>query len=87
MSGKENQITFGVKNLNQSLKDFKIKIWPNMVPKLKSCQTYLKLCALVNLEVLNTKLKLIFKDVTPTFLSRIDVLPRIRMVVGKMSHF
>ena len=43
------------------LQDLKIKIWPNTVPTLKSCQTYLNFCALADLKVLNTKLKLIFK--------------------------
>ena len=46
---------------NQSLRDFEVKIWPNTVPKLKSCQTYFKFYTLANLKVLITKLKLTFK--------------------------
>ena len=44
------------------MRDFKMKIWPSTVPKLKSPQTYLKLYTLAKLKVLNTKLKLIFKN-------------------------
>ena len=40
----------------------KIKIWANTVPKIKSRQTYLTLCTPANFKVLNTNLKLKFKD-------------------------
>ena len=34
----------------------------NTFPKLKSCQAYLQLYTLANLKVVNTNLKLIYKD-------------------------
>ena len=64
------------------MKTIKMKICANMVPKLKSCQTYLKLCTLVYLKVLN---------MSPENIKKLQVFNRKRAFShnysGKRLHF
>ena len=56
------RITPNTDTFHSVLQTIKIKFWENMVPKLKACQTYLKICTLASLKVLNRNLALILKD-------------------------
>ena len=56
----------------------KIKIWVKVVPKLKSRKTYLKLWTLANLKVLNSNLKLLFKDFISKQLILSKLLPKLK---------